>query len=348
MSFVRRRRARSALLEPPRQALVLSRPWVRPAVSREPVSRQVERPLAAELWRGAPESLATEQAQEPSSGPVERPAVELALRAWSCRAWRRRSAAARVGHVEPSARVRSRVAARAASALVRPERARRSPRLAARPLQQPRESRSSPAWDGQDRIHWLGSPVSGSFPKGNRPVDRPECSCQPACRPGVDRSVRRAAPRSPGTRAGRMASREVQRGSGSPALEERPGWPRRPWALTMCRRPPDRPHCALRRRAGSADRHCDRCLASPWSSAHDPRSSLSLSPGWSELPLSRRPNRVKSRDRRVPGRFSGQMFDSGELFRAASYSGAISLPCRVVSVGIGRHHREPNQPDELT
>jgi hypothetical protein len=49
----------------------------------------------------------------------------------------------------------------------------------------------------------------------------------------------------------------------------------------------------------------------------------------------------------VVGRLSGQIFVSGVLLRSAWYSGAISLPCRVVSVGIGRHQREPNQPDEL-
>jgi hypothetical protein len=63
--------------------------------------------------------------------------------------------------------------------------------------------------------------------------------------------------------------------------------------------------------------------------------------------LSRRPNRGKSRESREGGRFSGQMFVSGEPFCAAWYSGAISLPCRVVTVGIGRHQREPNQPDVL-
>jgi hypothetical protein len=41
------------------------------------------------------------------------------------------------------------------------------------------------------------------------------------------------------------------------------------------------------------------------------------------------------------------MFVSAVLFFAAWYSGAISPPCRVVSVAAGRHQREPNQPVEL-
>jgi hypothetical protein len=76
--------------------------------------------------------------------------------------------------------------------------------------------------------------------------------------------------------------------------------------------------------------------------------SLSIRLDGSALALSRRPNREKSRDNRVVGRLSGQIFVSGVPFRSAWYSGAISFPCRVVAVGVGRHQREPNQPVELT